>query len=263
MTDVDARPGDEGTPPEGHPKEKMRERVHRGLVVLGIVLAAFLVVGAAGFGTLWIITPSVASAPSRTAAILAAHHDPSDKGLIAPKVEAAVLATEDSRFYSDPALDPAGVVRAMWGLLTNNPTTGGATIEVQLAKLLYTGGQRTTADKFEQVVLAFKLDQRFSKTKILGMYLDAAYFGDGAYGITAAASRYFGVTPGNLSWGQAALIAGLLQAPSAYDPRDHLHLALARQHQVLGRLVDVGALSKPQAAQISKSALHPAITFSG
>ena len=180
-----------------------------------ILAAAF----ASGCGEIiWFETPSVRSAPRRVAAILDAHHDPSDHGAIPARVAAAVLATEDSRFYQDPALDPAGTARAASGELTDNPAEAGATIEIQLAKLLYTAGHSSVADQVEQVALAFKLDNRFDKEQILAMYLNAAYFGDGAYGIVGAAQRYFGLSPAQLSWGQASLLAGLLRAPSAYTP---------------------------------------------
>jgi len=209
------------------------------------------------------VTPSASDAPARVKAILAEHGSPSDNGVVPVRVGEAVLATEDSRFYSDPALDPQGTLRAAWGLVTANPNLGGATIEVQLAKLLYTPGRSNPAALAEQVVLAFKLDHDFTKTQILAMYLDAAYFGDGAYGVTEAALHYFGREPSQLSWGQAALIAGLLQAPSAYDPRDHLSAALTRRSHVFARLVAVGRLSPSQARADENAPLDPAIPFGG
>jgi membrane peptidoglycan carboxypeptidase len=99
--------------------------------------------------------------------------------------------------------------------------------------------------------------------RILAMYLDAAYFCDGAFGIGAAARTYFGLARGQLSWGQASLLAALLQAPSAYKPHRNLHAALARQHQVLDHLVAVGALARRHAAQIAAARLHPVMAFRG
>lgn len=209
------------------------------------------------------VTPSARSAPARVAAILAAHDAPSDQGVLPAKVAAAVLATEDSRYYSDPAIDPQGAVRATWGLITSNPNEGGATIEVQLAKLLYTPRHSDPMSLVEQVAIAIKLDRDFSKKQILAMYLDAAYFGDGAYGITAASERYFGVSPEQLSWGQASLLAGLVQAPSAYDPHVHLSAALRRRDHVLARMEAVGTLSASRVKQIEAAPLDPAITFTG
>lgn len=218
---------------------------------------------AAGLGLLWTTTPSVADAPARTAAILAAHHAPSDNGVLPPKVATALLATEDSRFYGDPALDPRGVVRATIGLVTGNANAGGATIEQQLAKLLYTPGRSDLSAELEQVGLAFKLDARFTKTQILAMYLDAAYFGNGSYGIVAASERYFGLPPADLSWAQASMLAGLVQAPSAYDPHGHLTLARERQAHVLERLVATHKLTPAQAAQAAAAPLHPVVPFYG
>lgn len=214
-------------------------------------------------GVLWAVTPSVADAPARTAAILAAHHAPSDDGVLPPKVTAALLATEDSRFYQDPALDPQGTVRAGIGLLTGNRNAGGATIEMQLAKLLYTPGRSDVPAEFEQVGLAFKLDARFTKHQILAMYLNAAYFGDGAYGVVAASEHYFGLAPADLSWAQASMLAGLVQAPTAYDPHGHLNLARERQHHVLERLVATHVLTAAKAAHAAAAPLHPAVSFYG
>ncbi len=209
------------------------------------------------------LTPSVADAPQRARAILAAHHTPSDNGVVPRRVAAALLATEDSRFYSDPALDARGLARAGWGLVTARNDEGGATIEVQLAKLLYTPARSGPGAELEQVGIAIKLDQRYSKHTILAMYLDAAYFGDGAYGVTAAAHRYFGLPPGRLSWAQASLIAGLVQAPSAYDPHLHFSLAIERRRHVLSRLVAVHVLTAARARRIERQPLHPAVSFGG
>jgi len=254
---------EEQTAPHGRrrqPAHRLRRRYLRRLVggaVVAVLSALVATVAAVA------VTPSTSDAPARVKAILAEHGSPSDNGVVPVRVGEAVLATEDSRFYSDPALDPQGTLRAAWGLVTANPNLGGATIEVQLAKLLYTPGRSNPAALAEQVVLAFKLDHDFTKTQILAMYLDAAYFGDGAYGVTEAALHYFGREPSQLSWGQAALIAGLLQAPSAYDPRDHLSAALTRRSHVFARLVAVGRLSPAQARADESAPLDPAIPFGG
>jgi membrane peptidoglycan carboxypeptidase len=224
-----------------------------GLLLLLLVAALLLTV---------LLAPSVSNAQQRVAAILAGHHAPSDGGVVPAKVATALLATEDSRYYHDPALDPRGATRAVIGVVTRNGNDGGATIEQQLAKMLYAPGTGITAE-LKQVGVAFRLDQHFSKHTILAMYLDAAYFGDGAYGVTAASDHYFGVAPNQLSWAQATLLAGLVQAPTAYDPHGHLSSARARQFHVLGRLVATHALTQAQASQIFESPLDPAISFYG
>jgi penicillin-binding protein 1A len=129
--------------------------------------------------------------------------------------------------------------------------------------MLYTPKRSDPVALAEQTAIAFKLDHDFSKTHILAMYLDAAYFGDGAYGVTQAAQHYFGVAPDSLRWGQAALLAGLVQAPSRYDPHGHLHAALLRRDDVLNRLVAVGALTRSDVRAIEAEPLDPAVTFSG
>lgn len=226
-------------------------------VVVGIALLA-------GGGLLVLIgaSPSAASAPQRVQAILAAHHAPSDDGVLPARVAAALLATEDSRYYQDPALDPRGVARAALGAVTNNGNDGGATIEQQLAKMLYAPGT-SLGSELQQVGVAFRLDQHFSKPRILALYLDAAYFGDGAYGVTAAASHYFGLAPSQLSWAQASLLAGLVQAPSEFDPHGHFSSARQRQSHVLARLVATHQLTSSQAAQVWSAPLNPVVSFFG
>lgn len=225
-------------------------------------LVGVILIAAACLAAVIAVSPSVANAPQLVRGRLAAHHAPSDHGVIPPKVGAALLATEDSRYYRDPALDPQGTVRAVIGLVTGNSNEGGATIEVQLAKMLYTHGSSIGAQLLE-VGVAFRLDARFTKKRILALYLDAAYFGDGAYGVTAAAEHYFGRPPGQLSWAQASLLAGLVQAPSAYNPHGHFTLARQRQAHVLSRLVATHQLSALQAAQVWKAPLDPVIRFYG
>jgi penicillin-binding protein 1A len=226
------------------------------------VAISLLLLAAAGLVAVILSSPSVADAPAKVQAILAAHHAQSDNGVIPPRLAAALLATEDSRFYGDPALDPRGVVRATVGVVTRNGNDGGATIEQQLAKMLYAPGTSAGAE-LRQVGVAFRLDERFSKAEILGMYLDAAYFGDGAYGVTDAAVHYFGESPGELSWAQASLLAGLVQAPSKYDPHGHLSLARKRQAHVLARLVATHRLTAGEAAAAWNASLDPVVAFHG
>lgn len=235
----------------------------RWLVALAMILVIVMMVAGGSLLLLLAVTPSASSAPARVAAILASHSAPSDGGVVPARVATALLATEDSRFRSDWAIDPQGAMRAVWGLMTNDPNYGGATIEVQLAKMLWTPKRSDPIALAEQVAMAVKLDHDFSKTAILAMYLDAAYFGDGAYGVTAAAEHYFGVGPDQLTWGQATLLAGLVQAPSSYDPHGHLHNALARRNHVLRRMVATGAMSAAEAKAVADEALNPTIAFYG
>ncbi|MCZ2818621.1 biosynthetic peptidoglycan transglycosylase [Modestobacter sp. VKM Ac-2984] len=213
--------------------------------MLALVVAGLLFLVAA-----WQLTPDVDDARDRVDARLAAAAAPALSGPLPGRLSAAVLATEDSHFHGHPGVDPRGVVRAARGALTG-VDLGGSTLHQQLAKNLYENGANGFTDRVSAVVLALKLDRAWSEEEVLRMYLDDAYFGHGFTGATAAAQGYFGVPPGELDWAQAALLAGLLQAPSAYDPVQHPDRAAARQEHVLDRLVDVGALTRAQADEVA------------
>jgi membrane peptidoglycan carboxypeptidase len=216
-------------------------RVLLGLVLLGAVL----------LGAGWVLTPSVDDAAHRVAADLAAHSAPALSGAVPAKVAQALIATENSRFYSTPGIDPVSVLRAPIGLISGQDP-GGATLEQQLAKNLYERGSLSLSARAAEVVLALKLDRTWSKQQILRMYVDDGYYGHGFYGLTDAARGYFGVRPADLTWAQASVLAGLFQAPSAYDPIAHPAAARARQAHVLDRLVAVGALSRAQADAVAR-----------
>ena len=201
----------------------------------------------AGAVAAWSATPSVADAQSRVAARNAADGADYPGAVPSSKVVASLVATEDASFYSNSGVDVRGVARGAWGAVRGATDAGGATLEQQLAKVLYTGGRSGPAQVAEQLVLSVKLAQHWTKSQILQMYLSTVYFGDGAYGLDAASRHYFGVDESRLSWAQASVLAGLVQAPSAYDPLVHLTLAKQRQRDVLDRLVAVHALSAAQA----------------
>jgi membrane peptidoglycan carboxypeptidase len=143
----------------------------------------------------------------------------------------------------------------MLGPLRGGGDPGGATLDQQLAKVLYTPTGSGLPAKLEQVELALKLDAKYSKAQILEMYLNAVYFGHGYYGLPAASRGYFGRSPAALNWPQASLLAGLVQAPSAYDPLRHLDLARARQAHVLDRLTHTNVLTPTQAASAERAPL--------
>ena len=135
----------------------------------------------------------------------------------------------------------------MYGCITRRGDQGGATLYQQLAKMLYTPGSAGARAEAEQIALAIKLKYSYSSAEILRLYADVAYFGHGFYGLEEASCGYFGVRPDRLSWPQAALLAGLVQGPSADDPIAHPAAGLAREQHVLGRLVAVGAISQASA----------------
>lgn len=201
-----------------------------------------------GVATLWPLTPSVDSAGQLVRTHLATHHSPELGSLPRPdRVAQALIATENSRFYQMPGIDLVSAVRVGFAILTGNSDTGGATLEQQLAKNLYFPQDDGIVTKVQEAELAQKLDASYTKDEVLRLYLADAYFGQGFYGLPAAADGYFAKTPAQLSWSQASMLAGLVQAPSAYDPMLHLSAGRLRQRHVLNRLVATGVLSAIQA----------------
>ncbi len=221
-----------------------RRRLLRSLTLLLVVAA--LLAGVA-FGGLLLITPSVGNARALVRSQNRVHHAVYPGPPAPPRFAAALEATEDHRFSSEPGVDPLAIGRVIWARLTGGTDQGGATLYQQLAKVLYTPVRAGTLAELEQVALAVKLKFSYTGPQILRMYSSVVYFGHGFYGIKAASCGYFGVRPSRMSWPQAALLAGLVQGPSADDPLDHPSAARAREMHVLGRLVTTGALSQPLA----------------
>ncbi|HEX4431904.1 MAG TPA: biosynthetic peptidoglycan transglycosylase [Frankiaceae bacterium] len=237
-------------------------RRHRWVKRTLVGLLSLLLISVLAFVTVWNLTPGVSDAQARTAAIVASHGAISDKGVPPQRVSQALIATEDSRFYSHHGLDPQSIARGVYTFVTQG-TLQGATLDAQLAKLLYSGEHSGVWYTTQEAMLALKLDDSYTKRQILAMYLDAAYFGHGAWGVEKASEVYFGLPADRLSWGQASLLAGLVNAPTAYDPTAHLTLARSRQHHVLDRLVATHVLTRTQADAVFAEDLHPAVPFTG
>ncbi|MDE3228986.1 MAG: transglycosylase domain-containing protein [Chloroflexota bacterium] len=221
-------------------------------LVSGVLLAAILLAGlGAVVGGFYLATlPSVSDAPQRVAAYLRLHHAIATTPPAPQKIAAAIVAVEDHRFYANHGIDVISMAHFAWGYLSTGSTSeAGATITEQLVKILYIRDPGTPQGEMEMLGLSLKLNQSYSKAQILTWYLDVVYYGHQAYGITQAAATYFHTTPARLTWGEASLLAGLPQAPSAYDPFAHHDLARMRQRHVLARLVAVGALTQAQADQ--------------
>jgi len=174
-----------------------------------------------------------------------------------PFLPQAVIATEDRRFYSHFGVDPLGLARATYrNWRAGSVVEGGSTITQQLAKNLFLKPERTLSRKFEEAVYALWLEHRFSKDEILEIYLNRVYFGGGAYGAEAAARRYFGRSAQRLTLTQAALLAGLLKAPSRYAPTRSTDLATARVDVVLDSMVGAGFLSTAEASAAAAEPLR-------
>lgn len=173
-----------------------------------------------------------------------------------PHLVGAVLATEDERFYSHLGIDPRGIARAAWvNLREGELSQGGSTITQQLAKNVFLEPDRTWSRKIHELLLSFWLEARFSKDEILTLYMNRVYLGAGAYGIEAASRRYFNKSARNVTLPEAAMLAGLLKAPSRYAPTRDIELARARAAVVIGNMVRAGYISEEEARQAIE---HPA-----
>lgn len=177
-----------------------------------------------------------------------------DLRALPPHVPAAVISVEDRRFYSHPGIDPRGILRAIvTDIRAGSRVQGGSTITQQVAKNLFLTPDRTLARKIREALLAIKLEQRFTKDEILTLYMNRAYFGGGIYGFEAAAARYFDRPAKELTVFQAAVLAGLLKAPTHYSPMHEPERAKQRAEIVLGTMVDTGAITPAEAAAALKS----------
>jgi len=170
---------------------------------------------------------------------------------IPPEMRAAMIAVEDKRFRSHIGVDPIGIARSMKVRVESGHwRQGGSTITQQLARNIFLTNSRTFGRKLKEMVLALALERKFSKDQILELYLNRVYFGGGAYGIDAASRRFFGHSADRLSLGEAAIIAGLVKAPSNYAPTADAEAARQRSAVVLQSMVDNGFISAAAAAGV-------------
>src|SRR5206468_370422 len=167
-----------------------------------------------------------------------------------------IISTEDARFYSHYGVDPTGIARAIYqNFRRGRIVEGGSTITQQLAKVLFLTPDKSLERKLKEAVLALELERRYSKNRILELYLNQIYFGHGAFGVEAAARTFFGKGVGELTVGESALLAGLPKAPTTYSPFEHLEAAKRRRVTVLGRMTETGRLSSDQAKRAASAEL--------
>ncbi len=166
---------------------------------------------------------------------------------MSPYIPQAVIAIEDRRFYSHFGVDPIGLTRAMTSnLIAGRMVQGGSTLTQQLAKNMFLKPERTLERKVQEVLLSLWLEQKHSKDQILEMYLNRVYFGSGAYGVEAASRRYFGKSARDVSLSEAALLAGLLKAPSKLSPARDPKAAGARADLVLAAMREQGFIGNKE-----------------
>jgi penicillin-binding protein 1A len=219
------------------------------------VLLALIVVFAAAVGLLFALTPSASQATALTRAQAQARHIAYPGPSVPQNFARALIATEDHRFNSDPGVDPLAMVRVAVSWITGHKDQGGSTIDQQLAKNLYTGGRSGFTNDLKQLAIAVKLNQAYSRPEILRMYAEVAYYGHGYYGLEAASCGYFGRQPGRLTLVQAAMLAGVVNAPTYDDPLTYPRQARARLVHVIGRMAAVGDLTKAQQAAALRAPL--------
>src|SRR6476620_2089268 len=173
---------------------------------------------------------------------------------IPPEMRAAMISTEDRRFRSHPGVDPIGIGRAVVSAVSKGKRVSAtSTITQQLARNIFLTNNRNFVRKIKEAILAMALERKFSKDQILELYLNRVYFGGGAYGIDAASRKFFGHGADHLSLGEAAIIAGLVKAPSNYSPTADVEAARSRSGVVLDTMVKNGFIT-PEAAASADSA---------
>ena len=175
---------------------------------------------------------------------------------IPPALRNAIIAVEDARFYSHFGVDVRGILRAAYANFRHGRVVeGGSTITQQLAKVLFLTPDRSFSRKVKEALLAFELEKRYSKDRLLELYLNQVYMGHGAFGVEAAARMYFGKSVQDLTLPEAAMLAALPRSPGNYSPFERPELAQRRRAIVVGRLLEHGYISEAEAKATNRAPL--------
>ena len=241
-----AASSDDGFGREGPTRPLPARRRFRVTFRIAKILLAIIVIFAATVGLLFVLTPSASQATALARAQAQAHHIAYPGPPVPPYFAQALVATEDHRFNTDPGVDPLAMARVVVSWVTGRKDQGGSTIDQQLAKNLYTGGHSGFTQVLEQLAMAVKLNQTYSRPEILRLYAEIAYYGHGYYGLEAASCGYFGRPPDQLTLVQAAMLAGVVNAPTYDDPLVYPRQARIRLVHVIGRMAAVGYLTQAQ-----------------
>jgi membrane peptidoglycan carboxypeptidase len=202
---------------------------------------------AVAVGLLFALTPSAGQATALAQAQARERHIAYPGPPVPTYFAQALIATEDHRFYTDPGVDPLAMGRVVVSWVLGRQDQGGSTIDQQLAKNLYTGGHSASFPRvLEQMAIAVKLNRTYSRAEILRLYAEVAYYGHGYYGLRAASCGYFGRSPDELTLVQAAMLAGVVNAPTFDDPLVYPAQARSRLVHVIGRMAAVGYLTQAQ-----------------
>jgi membrane peptidoglycan carboxypeptidase len=204
-------------------------------------LAALIAYGAWSVATVYLTYwPQLTHLPALVARLDAAHHTrPVALNAVSPWFPKALIATEDRTFYTNFGVSVRGIIRSLWVDVTHGaPVEGGSTLTQQLVRDRLLGFAKTFRRKLEEALLALMVTELYSKREILTLYINQVYLGQGAYGVRAASRVYFARPPRALTLPEAALLAGLPQAPSALDPLVHYRAARRREWEVLWSMVN-------------------------
>lgn len=184
----------------------------------------------------------------------AENRDPVKINQIPADLQHAFIAVEDNRFYEHSGIDVRGILRALWANVSGRTISeGGSTITQQLAKNAYLTQDRTLKRKMQEVFLALQLERQYTKQEILEMYLNQIYFGQGAYGVQAAAKTYFGKNVEDLSLNECAMLAGIPKSPNYYSPFNNLKAAQERKATVLDQMAKYHYITQPTANSTAKA----------
>lgn len=176
---------------------------------------------------------------------------------ISPMMQKAIVAIEDERFFQHKGIDPIGILRSLYvDLKTGKPAQGASTITQQYVRNIYLSSEKTIERKLKEAILAYRIEQIYSKETILEKYLNTVYFGNGCYGVEAASLTYFGKHAKDLTAAEAALLAGVVQRPSEYNPYASPDKALKRRNIVLKKMFELGFLSKEEYEKALKEKLN-------
>ncbi|MRS12969.1 MAG: PBP1A family penicillin-binding protein [Actinobacteria bacterium] len=246
-----------GHPVRKKPKKRSRWRVFWRVVLLGLLLLAVAggVAGCVIYERLTDDLPDLSASTDplaetsiiydRTGAVLVELHAEQNRTYvplanIPVTLRQAVISTEDQNFYEHKGVDPFGIARALWVNVTKGKRHGGSTITQQYVVNTFIKRENSLSRKVKEAILAYRLETQFSKDEILEKYLNAIYFGHGAYGVAAAAETYFGKDLASLTTAECAMIAGLIKSPGDFSPRNDPAAAKTRRDIVLGQMLEQG-----------------------
>ncbi|MFC0205866.1 transglycosylase domain-containing protein [Novosphingobium soli] len=251
---ADAQDQRDDLPPARRSWGRRLARIVAGLLLLILLMVSYLAVTAPLSKSLQPIAPPEITLLAANGTPIARNGAITDAPVkvrnLPPHVVQAFLAIEDRRFYTHWGIDPRGIARATWSNLTGGSTQGGSTITQQLAKFTFLTSERSMSRKAREMLIAFWLEAWLTKDEILERYLSNAYFGDNTYGLRAASLHYFHRQPERLRTGEAALLAGLMKAPSRLSPTNNFALSQKRMRVVLGAMADAGYMTPQEARAV-------------